>query len=150
MKSEGNKIYKSVSEHNFTQRLHFSYCKRDTFINIADVINVNKIKSRELFIKTFFNIFIWMLQFTVITKLLFIADFFNPWDGDWFTLDCCDGRTQIYEIISGNRDSESDRDCWSYSDDFGSQEVIVWSSFGFGRCSISSCNSTKLMMFKLL
>ena len=77
LKSESNKIYKSVSKCDFIQRLNFSHCKRNTFINTADVINVNKIKSKKFLIKTFFNIFIWMLQFTIIIKLSFIVDFFN-------------------------------------------------------------------------
>ena len=88
------------------------------FINTADVINVNKIKNKEFFIKAFFNIFIWMLQFAVIIKLLFITDFFNFKNEDWFTLNYCDSRIQVYEIISEDRDDKSDRNCWSYSDNF--------------------------------
>ena len=93
LKSEDNKICKLISEHNFIQELNFFYCKRNISINTADVINVNKTKNKEFFIKTFFNIFVWMLQLAVITKLSFITDFFNPKGGDWFTLDCCDSRT---------------------------------------------------------
>ena len=58
LKSEGNKICKSVSECDFTQGLSFSHWERNIPINTADVINVNKTKSRELFVETFFNIFI--------------------------------------------------------------------------------------------
>ena len=58
LKPEGNKIYKLIFKCDFTQRLDFSHCKRNISINTADVINVNKMKSRELFIETFFNIFV--------------------------------------------------------------------------------------------
>ena len=58
LKSEGSKIYKLISEHNFTQRLNFSHYERNILINTADIINVNKMKSRRLFIEAFFNIFI--------------------------------------------------------------------------------------------
>ena len=58
LKSKNNKICKSVSECDFTQRLDFSHCERNIFINTADVINVNKIKNKKFFIKIFFNIFI--------------------------------------------------------------------------------------------
>ena len=58
LKPEGSKICKSVSEHDFAQKLDFFYCERNISINIADVINVNKTKNRELFIKAFFSIFV--------------------------------------------------------------------------------------------
>ena len=58
LKLENNKIYKLISECNFAQKLDFFYCERNILINIADVINVNKTKSKELFIETFLNIFI--------------------------------------------------------------------------------------------
>ena len=77
LKLKDNKICKLISEYNFAQELNFFYCERNILINTADVINVNKMKSRELFIETFLNIFIWVLQFAVVVKLLFIADFFN-------------------------------------------------------------------------
>ena len=152
LKLENNKICKLIFECDFIQRLDFSCCERNIPINTADVININKTKSKGLFIETFFSIFIWMLQFAVIAKLSFIADFFDSEDGDWFILNYCNSRIQIYGIIGGNRDSRSDRGCWNYDGGLGSWEVVVWSggSFGFGRCSISSCNSMRLMMLKLL
>ena len=152
LKSESNKIYRLISKHNFTQELDFSHCERNTPINTADVINVNKTKSKELFIKTFFNILAWILQFTVIAKLLLIADFFNPQDRDWFTLNCCNSRTQIHKVTSRNRDSRSDRDYWSYSDDFGFWEVVAWSSdsLELGWHSTSSCNGIRLTVLELL
>ena len=58
LKPEDNKICKLVSECDFTQRLDFFCCERNILINIADVINVNKIKSRRFFVKVFFSIFI--------------------------------------------------------------------------------------------
>ena len=61
LKPEGNKICKLISEYNFAQKLDFSHCERNIFINTADIINVNKIKNRELFIEEFFSIFIWVL-----------------------------------------------------------------------------------------
>ena len=146
MKLKGNKICKSVSGCNF------AHCERNTLIDTAGVINVNKMKSRELFIKIFLSILAWMLQFAVVAKLSFIADFFNLWGGDWFTLDWCDSKTQIYKVTDRNKDSRSDRGCWSYSDDLDFQEGVVWSGddLEFGRCSISSCNSIKLIMLELL
>ena len=57
LKLKGNKICRLISECDFTQKLDFSHCERNILINTADVININKIKSREFFIKTFFNIF---------------------------------------------------------------------------------------------
>ena len=152
LKSEDNKICKLVPGHNFAQRLNFSHCERNTLINTADVINVNKTKSKELLIETFLSILAWMLQLAVVTKLPFIADFFDPRNENWFTLDCCNSRTQIHKVTDGNRDNESNRGCWNYSDGLGSQRMVVWSSgsFEFGRCSTSSCNSTKLAMLELL
>ena len=82
LKLKGNKICKLISECNFAQKLDFFCCKRNILINIVDVINVNKMKSRELFIEAFFNIFIWVLQFAVVVKLSLIADFFNPQNRD--------------------------------------------------------------------
>ena len=58
LKLKSNKICKLISEYDFAQKLDFSHCKRNTLINTADVINVNKTKSRELFIEAFFNIFV--------------------------------------------------------------------------------------------
>ena len=58
LKSESNKIYKLISECNFIQKLNFFYYKKNNLINTANIINVNKIKNKEFFIKTFFNIFI--------------------------------------------------------------------------------------------
>ena len=58
LKLKNNKICKSVFEHNFIQRLNFSHCEKNTLINIAGVINVNKIKNKELFVETFFSIFV--------------------------------------------------------------------------------------------
>ena len=57
LKSESNKICKLISEYNFAQELNFFHYERNTLINTADVINVNKTKNRELLIKTFFSIF---------------------------------------------------------------------------------------------
>ena len=152
LKLEDNKIYKLIFEHNFAQRLNFSHCERNILINITDVINVNKMKSRELLIKIFLSIFVWMLQFIIIVKFSLIVNFFDLQSGDQFTLNCCDSRTQIYEVINRDRNGESDRNCWSYSDDFGFQEVVAWNGddFEFGWCSISNCNSIKLTVFKLL
>ena len=58
LKLKSNKIYKSVLKHSFTQKLNFSHCERNILINTADIINVNKIKSKEFFIEVFFSIFI--------------------------------------------------------------------------------------------
>ena len=58
LKLKNNKICRLISECDFAQELDFSHCERNIFINTADVININKMKSRELFIKTFFNIFV--------------------------------------------------------------------------------------------
>ena len=58
LKLKGNKIYKLIPECDFAQGLNFFYCKRNTLINIIDIINVNKIKSKEFFIKAFFSIFV--------------------------------------------------------------------------------------------
>ena len=58
LKSEGNKICKLISECDFAQGLDFSHCERNIFINTADVINVNKIKSKKLLVEAFLNIFI--------------------------------------------------------------------------------------------
>ena len=58
LKSENNKICKLISECDFAQKLDFSHCERNIFINIANVINVNKIKNRKLLVKTFFSIFV--------------------------------------------------------------------------------------------
>ena len=58
LKLKSSKIYKLISECDFAQKLDFFCCKRNILINIVNVINVNKMKSREFFIKTFFNIFI--------------------------------------------------------------------------------------------
>ena len=56
LKSKGSKICRLVPECDFAQGLDFSHCKRDTLINTAGVINVNKTKSRELFIEAFLSI----------------------------------------------------------------------------------------------
>ena len=58
LKLKGNKICKLISEYNFIQKLNFFCCKKDTFINTVNIINVNKMKSRGFFIKTFFSIFV--------------------------------------------------------------------------------------------
>ena len=58
LKSEDNKICKLISECNFAQRLNFSCYERNTPINTADVINVNKIKNKKLLVETFLSIFI--------------------------------------------------------------------------------------------
>ena len=58
LKSEGNKICKLVSECDFAQGLDFFCCERNILINIAGVINVNKMKNKELLIETFFNILV--------------------------------------------------------------------------------------------
>ena len=58
LKSEDNKICKLISEYDFAQRLDFSHCKRNTLINIADVININKTKNKEFLIETFLSIFV--------------------------------------------------------------------------------------------
>ena len=50
LKLKDSKICKSVSEYDFAQRLDLFCCKKDTLINTADIINVNKMKSEELFI----------------------------------------------------------------------------------------------------
>ena len=55
---DNNKICKLIFKYNFAQRLDFSHCEKNFLINTADIINVNKIKSKRLFIKIFFNIFI--------------------------------------------------------------------------------------------
>ena len=57
LKSKGSKICKSVFKYNFAQELDFFHYERNILINTADIINVNKTKNRELFIKAFFNIF---------------------------------------------------------------------------------------------
>ena len=82
LKSKGNKICKLISKHNFAQGLNFSYCERNILISTTVVININKTKNRELFIEAFLSILTWVLQFTVIAKLSFVADFFNSQDGD--------------------------------------------------------------------
>ena len=56
--SEGNKICKLLFKCDFAQKLNFFCCERNILINIADVINVNKIKNKELLIEAFFSIFI--------------------------------------------------------------------------------------------
>ena len=152
LKPEGSKICKSVPEHNFAQGLDFSCCERNTPINTVDVINVNKMKNKGLFIEAFFSIFVWVLQLAVVIKLLFIADFFDSQNKDQFALDCCDSRTQVHEITSRDRDGKSDRDCWSYNDGLDSWGVIAWSGdgFGLGWCSTNSCNGMRLVMLELL
>ena len=152
LKLENNKICKLIFEHNFAQRLNFSYYEKNTLINTADVINVNKMKNKEFFVEIFLNIFVWMLQFTVVAKLLLITDFFNLRNENWLILNCCNSRTQIHKVISENRDSRSDRDYWNYSDDFDFQEVIVWNSdsLEFDRHSTNSCNDMKLTVLELL
>ena len=82
LKSEGSKICRLVSEHNFAQGLDFSHCERNTPINTAGVINVNKIKSRGLLVEAFLSILAWVLQLAVIVKLSLVADFFNPQNED--------------------------------------------------------------------
>ena len=53
LKLKNNKICKLISKCDFTQKLNFSHCKRNTLINTADVININKIKNKYFLLKHF-------------------------------------------------------------------------------------------------
>ena len=149
---KNHKIYISILERDFVQELNFSRWKRNIFIDIARVVEINKTKKRKLLVETFFNNFVRVLQLAIVAKLSLVANFFYFWNDKSFILNYCHSRAQIHRIIDHHENNRRDEDDKDNNNEFRFQRIIDWDreDFWFRKNNNDCRYDSRLIMFELL